>query len=195
MSMRRFLVFVGLALILAAQPWGAGPVYAGPGGGTWYANSPAGGSSGTAIRKFVDTLPGIGASNANTAGQYIPLANPDTATYSGSDFYIIGLQDYTQRLHPDLPKATKLRGYYQVNNGTTGTTDHTNKYLGPLILAQTGRPVRILFQNNLLTGTAGNLFLPVDTTAMGAGMGPLFANGTPCDPTSQACALYTQNRA
>ena len=197
MSMRRFLVFVGLAMVLAAQPWGVGPVYAGPGGGTWYANSPAGGSSGTAIRKFVDTLPGIGASNANTAGQYIPLANPDTTTYSGSDFYIIGLQDYTQRLHPDLPKATKLRGYYQVNSGTTGTTDHNNRYLGPLILAQTGRPVRILFQNNLpVSGAAGsNLFLPVDTTAMGAGMGPKFANGSDCDPLTQACALYTQNRA
>jgi FtsP/CotA-like multicopper oxidase with cupredoxin domain len=173
--------------------------HAGPGGGTYYANSPNGGSSGTAIRKFVDSLAGVGASNANNLGQYIPLANPDQNTYPGSDYYVIGLQDYTERMHSDLPKATKLRGYRQINTGNRdpGGTDTTNRYLGPLILAQKDRPVRILFQNNLpVSGQPGsNLFLPVDTTAMGAGMGPKFANGTDCDPLTQACALFTQNRA
>ena len=170
---------------------------AGPGGGTYYANSPSGGSSGKAIRKFVDSLPGLGASNANNIGQYIPLANPDTTTFPGSDYYVIGLRDYTERLHSDLLKATKLRGYYQINSGTTGSTDHTNKYLGPVILATKNKPVRILFQNNLpVSGAPGsNLFLPVDTTAMGAGMGPKFANGTDCNPLTQACANFTQNRA
>ena len=59
-------------------------------------------------------------------------------------------------MHSDLPKATKLRGYYQINSGTTGTTDNTSQYLGPLILATKDRPVRILFQNNLpVSGAAG----------------------------------------
>jgi FtsP/CotA-like multicopper oxidase with cupredoxin domain len=44
--------------------------------------------------------------------------------------------------------------------------------------------VRIKFLNQLLTGAAGNLPLPVDTTVMGAGMGPL-----------SATELYTQTRA
>ena len=39
------------------------------------------------------------------------------------------------------------------------------------IIADKDRPVRIKFTNNLPTGAGGNLFLPVDTTVMGAGMG------------------------
>ena len=58
------------------------------------------------------------------------------------------------------------------------------QYLGPLIVAQRDRPVRIKLTNQLGTGTAGNLFLPVDTTLMGAGTGPLGAPG----------GYYTQNR-
>ncbi|MGA2402328.1 MAG: choice-of-anchor R domain-containing protein, partial [Syntrophobacteraceae bacterium] len=58
----------------------------------------------------------------------------------------------------------------------------TPHYLGPLIIAQRDRPVRVKFTNNLPTGAGGNLFIPTDTTYMGAGMGP--------DGTN-----YTQNRA
>jgi FtsP/CotA-like multicopper oxidase with cupredoxin domain len=141
-----------------------------------YANSPAN------IRKFVDSLPGLGSANASTNGKYIPVANPDTSSYPGSDYYELGLRDYTQRFHRDL-LATKLRGYFQINSGTVGPTDHINRYLGPLIIAQKDRPVRIKFTNMLATGAAGNLFIPVDTTAMGAGLGP---NGVDS---------YTQNRA
>ena len=43
--------------------------------------------------------------------------------------------------------------------------------------------MRVKFVNELPTGQGGNLFLPVDTTAMGAGVGP---DGT---------TPYTQNRA
>ncbi|PKN43960.1 MAG: hypothetical protein CVU59_12905, partial [Deltaproteobacteria bacterium HGW-Deltaproteobacteria-17] len=39
---------------------------------------------GTGMRKFVDTLPGVGAANANNLGQYLPVAVPDTDTYLGS---------------------------------------------------------------------------------------------------------------
>ena len=109
---------------------------------------------GTGIRKFVDPLPALEA------------AVPDTTTYPGSDYYEIGLVEYTQRLHSDLP-PTKLRGYVQLNGG-----DGTASYLGPAIVAQKDRPVRITFKNQLPVGAGGNLFLPVDTTVMGAGMTP-----------------------
>jgi hypothetical protein len=135
---------------------------------------------GTGIRKFTDSLPGMGAANANDLGQYIPVATPDTTTYPGSDYYEIELGEYTEQLHSDLPPTT-LRGYRQTN-----TTDPTVKkftYTGPMIVSQRDRPVRIKFTNNLPTGEGGNLFLPVDTTVMGAGMGP------------DGMSMYTENRA
>ncbi|WP_404390917.1 multicopper oxidase domain-containing protein [Humibacillus xanthopallidus] len=106
------------------------------------------------IEKFKDELPDIEA------------AVPDTTTYPGSDYYEIGLVEYSQKMHADLP-ATQLRGYVQLNGGTG-----TPSYLGPAIVAQKDRPVRITFKNQLPTGEGGNLFLPVDTTVMGAGMTP-----------------------
>ena len=48
-------------------------------------------------------------------------------------------------------------------------------YLGPVIVAQRNVPTRIKFTNFLPTGAGGNLFIPTDTTVMGAGMGPLGA--------------------
>ncbi len=161
-----------------------------------YANSPlptvTGGvvTPGTGIRKFVDSLPGLGVANKNDLGSYIPIATPDTTTYPGSDYYVIALQRYTQQLHKDLP-ATQLQGYVQLNNGTDPTTNLNTVappgrpyYLGPMIVAQANRPVRVLFENQLPTGSGGNLFLPVDTTMDGAGTGP--KGGT---------EKYTQNRA
>ncbi|GFO59677.1 hypothetical protein GMST_20020 [Geomonas silvestris] len=177
--------------------------HAGPGGGTYYANSPQGSytvgavvhNTGTALRKFVDKLPGAGlpgctvsapagtgTCNENALGAYIPIAQPDTLTYPGSDYYVIGVKDYTQKMHTDLAKATRLRGYNQVN--ATDLKLQSPHYLGPLILATKDKPVRILFENLLGTGALGNLFLPVDTTVMGAGTGGL---GT--------TELYPQNRA
>ena len=41
------------------------------------------------LKKFVDTLPGLGADKANDLGQYIPVAVPDTTTYPGTDYYEI----------------------------------------------------------------------------------------------------------
>jgi FtsP/CotA-like multicopper oxidase with cupredoxin domain len=134
-----------------------------------WANSPL-------LRKFVDPLPGICTPGQTTA--CIPIATKDSTTFPGSDYYQVGLRDYTQQMHSDLP-PTPLRGYYDAN---PAATDRTNHYLGPLIIARKDVPVRIKFTNSLGLGTAGNLFLPVDTTYMGAGAGP---NG----------GSYTQNRA
>lgn len=141
------------------------------------------------IRKFVDSLPGLGAANANNLGQYLPIATPDACTYSGvvADCYIIELREYSEKMHSDLP-ATKMRGYVQVN--AAGADVSPIHYLGPIIVAQKDRAVRITFRNKLPTGAGGNLFLPVDTTVMGAGMGSLDMPGMPGMKES-----YTQNRA
>ncbi len=70
-------------------------------------------------------------------------------------------------------------------------------YLGPTIVAKgrahgvaspdgDPRPVRIKFYNLLPAGAGGNLFLPVDETVMGSGMGP--------SVPGQAGDKYSQNR-
>lgn len=138
------------------------------------------------IRKFVDTLPGLGAANANNLGNFIPVAVPITGVYNdGSDYYEIGVQEYTQKLHSGL-NPTKLRGYRDLNPAAESTVNGANSsnYLGPVIIARRDKPVRVKMVNQLPTGVAGDLFLPVDTTMMGAGVGPL-----------GGAELYTQNRA
>ncbi|PTA43102.1 hypothetical protein [Micromonospora sp. RP3T] len=157
-----------------------------------FANSPLrqviGGVQYPGLRKFINTLPGLGPTKANELGNYLPVAAPDTITYPGSDYYEIGIQQYTQQMSRDLP-STRLRGYKQLNNGTDPSGHNTIApparpyYLGPVILAHRNRPVRIKLVNQLPTGPAGKLFLPVDVTICGAGTGPL-------NPTE----LYTQNR-
>jgi len=158
-----------------------------------------------ALRKFVDTLPLLGPTGANNLLQYIPVAVPDSATYPLADYYEICLVQYTQQMHSDLPPTT-LRGYVQLetsvvkgnhyplrypdgspirdaNNVQLFAVDQP-RYLGPLIVAVKDRAVRIKFINKLPTGSGGDLFVPVDTTVMGAGTGP---NGP--------LVNYTQNRA
>jgi FtsP/CotA-like multicopper oxidase with cupredoxin domain len=143
--------------------------------------------AGTGLQKFKDTLPGlcnIGTPGigANNLGNCIPLAVPDTTTFPGSDYYEIGLKDYTTRFHSDLVNPTKVRGYYQKNVAPTDPAGQA-AYLGPLILAHTNTPVRLNFTNELATSAAGgNLFIPMDNTLAGTGLGP---DGLP----------YSQNRA
>ncbi|KAF0208226.1 MAG: hypothetical protein FD171_1062 [Actinobacteria bacterium] len=143
------------------------------------------------LRKFVDRLPGVGSENANNLGQYLSVGHPDTTTYPGADYYEIELREYEEQLHSDLP-PTRLRGYVQVNKGTDGNGNNTIlpdpiHYLGPTIMATKDRPVRVKFTNKLPIGAGGDLFIPVDTTYMGAGMGPLMMDAMPMN--------YTQNRA
>jgi FtsP/CotA-like multicopper oxidase with cupredoxin domain len=139
------------------------------------------------IRKFVDNVAGLGFAGRNNLNNYIPVAIADTSAFPGSDYYEIELGQYTQQLHTDLPPTT-LRGYRQTN--TTDNTVNTFHYLGPLIIARRGVPVRVKFTNALPTGAGGDLFLPVDNTLMGAGMGPLDMPGQP-----GVKEMYTQNRA
>ncbi len=147
------------------------------------------------IRKFVDSLPQLGPSGANNLGQYIPVAIPDNTTYPGCDYFEIAVVQFTQQMHSDLPPTT-LRGYVQLEtpfnaaqslhyaltypngsailkaDGTQAYAVDQPRYLGPLITAQKDAPTRVKFTNFLPTGMGGDLFLPVDTTIMGAGMGP-----------------------
>ena len=150
------------------------------------------------IRKFVDTLPGLTEAGANNLGQYIPVAQPDTTTFPDTDYYVIGVVQHREQMHSDLP-PTLLREYVQLSTTVVpgkqipletalldGTTTpvlmpdgsqavgvDTPHYLGPTIVAQKDRAVRVVFYNLLPAGTTGDLFLPTDSTIMGSGMGPM----------------------
>ena len=70
-----------------------------------------GNPNGLGLRKFVDPLPGLGASSASaTLGTYIPVAVADTATYADADYYEIAVVEFTQRMHSDIVdrKSTRL---------------------------------------------------------------------------------------
>ena len=158
----------------------------GPGGIPDYFGSTPNWAYSPRLSKFVDGLPGFGPANANNLGQYLAVGKPDTTTYPGSDYYEIELREYSEKLHSELP-ATTLRGYVQVNKGTDSAGNNTLipdpiHYLGPTVFASKNRPVRVKFTNKLPTGAGGDLFIPVDTSVMGAGMGPDGMN------------MFTQNR-
>lgn len=163
------------------------------------------------MRKFVDTLPGLGASGVNNLGQYLSVATPDTTTYPDADYYEIAVVEYQKQLHSDLP-PTKLRGYVQLStavvpgaqvplfnpdgsaillpNGAQALAVEAPQYLGATILATKDRPVRVKFYNLLPTGEAGNLFIPVDSTVMGSGMTPQghMMDPTMMDPQNPMCS-------
>jgi FtsP/CotA-like multicopper oxidase with cupredoxin domain len=175
----------GTVKIMAAPGPGQTPDYFGPypnyANTQFFVNNGDGTYKG--LRKFVNRLPGLTPAGANELGQYIPIAVPDTTTYTTPpcDYYEIALVEYTEKMHSDLP-PTRLRGYVQEVSGVPVDNPH---YLGPLIIAQKDRPVRIKFTNRLPVGAGGDLFIPVDTTIMGAGAGPQGASAP----------NYTQNRA
>jgi FtsP/CotA-like multicopper oxidase with cupredoxin domain len=176
------------------------------------------------IRKFIDSLPGLGVANANNQGHYIPVAVADQTTYANCDYYEIAVVEYEQNLSTDLNPST-LRGYVQLETAQNyDTSKHITlsyldtgrpiykgdgqpaiaydvpSYLGPFIIAQRDRPVRVNFTNLLPTGVYGDLFLPVDTTTMGAGMGPIPMTSpdgsVQLNPDGTIMyASYTENRA
>lgn len=82
-------------------------------------------------------------------------------------YYEIVEGTHTKQLHSGLP-ASHLRGYKQINAPAGHPELADYQYLGPVIVATKGRPVRIKLINQLPTGTAGNLPFPVDHTYMGA---------------------------
>ena len=184
------------------------------------------------MRKFIDDLPGLCTPPAcPMSGKYIPVAVAEPKVYNGieADEYVIGLVQYRTSFSSDLP-PTLVRGYVQletaanagisqhfplVNELLDGTTVSTGyfavtppQYLGPVIAATKNKPVRIVFRNLLPTGADGDLFLPVDSTMMGSGMGPMdmmhpMNDGTvmdevrnpPCGEYPKGMGCFKDNRA
>lgn len=144
----------------------------------------------TSIRKFIVSLPGVGASAKNEIGQYLPLATKQSINFAGqaTDLYNVAAASFSQLMHPDLPGKTHFFGY-------TDMTTFDQKYLGGVIVATRGTPV-LLSVKNLLPKKH---VLPVDPTIMAGpnglmvgdlptnriathlhgGLTPWFSDGTP----------------
>ncbi|MGC9468815.1 MAG: fibronectin type III domain-containing protein [Anaerolineae bacterium] len=154
----------------------------------------------TGMRKFVDPLPW------GPTGAPMPVAT-STNLGDGADYYEIGLVQFRQQMHSDLP-ATLIRGYVQLadctdpgavplfnenvdplvpaqDTGYCGVTEPS--YMAPAIVAQRDTPVRILFRNLLPVGEGGNLFIPTDTSVMGSGMGPDLHGMPEINPQTPTC--------
>lgn len=67
-----------------------------------------------------------------------------------------------------------------------GTGSEILSYPAPTLAAVKDRPVRIVFYNLLPTGAEGDLFLPIDYSMMGSGMGPM---DMALDPTDQSTVM------
>ena len=175
------------------------------------------------LRKFIDPLPGLCNPAADpghcNGGKKIPIAIPDIVTYPGSDYYVIELRQYKEKMHTDLANPTTLRGYVQGNNGTDTsggckdpsinpadplncTTSNNTiipggiHFLGPVIIAKKNRPVRVLFKNLISPGVDGDLFLPVDDTIMGAGVYDINYNPVTKENTGSIISgMFSTNRA
>ncbi|MEU3073491.1 multicopper oxidase domain-containing protein [Streptomyces laurentii] len=159
--------------------------------------------------------------------KFIPVGVPESVTTKGkpADEYVIGLVQYLTRFSSDLP-PTLVRGYVQLStdavpgrrvplynelmDGTRQPLPYTGvtapQWMGPLLAATKDRPVRIVFRNLLPKGADGDLFLPVDSTGMGSGMGPMTMpdpkdEGTVMDEvrnpacTNGSSGCFTDNRA
>jgi len=192
--------------------------------------------TGVPLRKFVEPLGG--AVNYNGLdGTGIPVAitekwlNPITGQQTADDYYEIAVVEYTQKMHPDLPKGSTLRGYVQIEtpaiaaglkditglivsehiaayypDGTTPIKDsadnqvyfvHAPHYLGPVIVASKGTPVRMKYTNYLPytdkngvkvgSPSGGEMPIPVDESI--AGGGPILdKNG------NETARKFSQNR-
>jgi spore coat protein A len=152
----------------------------------------------TNIRKFVVTLPGLGPAAANNIGQYLPLATKTTTSFAGAstDTYRVGVKQFGEKMHPDLPGPTHFWGYYDLATGD-------QKYLGGAIVAKRGVPVLLTVTNQLpnkalipvdptmMAGTnkaVGDLPLNRVATHLHGGFTPWFSDGTPFqwfDPTGR----------
>lgn len=166
--------------------------------------------------------------STDPSAKFLPVAVPEVKDYNGvqSDEYVIGLVQYRTSFSSDLP-PTLTRGYVQLEtadnadvsqhfplvnelldgssvpitdaNGDQYLAVTRPQFLGPIIGATKDRPVRIVFRNLLPTGSAGDLFLPTDSSMMGSGMGPM-AMGDPTDAgtvldevRNPACSQYPKS--
>jgi FtsP/CotA-like multicopper oxidase with cupredoxin domain len=82
------------------------------------------------------------------------VLSPDTKSYPGTDYYEIIAKQFTQTLHPAIG-PTRLWGY-------GGAKEPNNQYLGGVIVATHGRPVKLKLTNLLPSAH----LLPLDPTAV-----------------------------
>jgi len=152
----RFVVSVSLLSMVAFFSWGADQVRAqvspadyvvDPATGYYvpdyywtpnWANSPP-------LMKFIDPLPGLyvsGVSPLQLRGRSTYRGSPDKITYPD-----LITMNRAGTVHPadafGPGKSTRLRGYRQTN--TTDPVVSQFHYLGPVIIATKGTPVRIKF--------------------------------------------------
>ncbi|CCH72292.1 Laccase family multicopper oxidase (modular protein) [Nostocoides australiense Ben110] len=158
--------------------------------------------------------PANGGCPTTDSAKYIPVGVPTLKTYDSVDAeqYVIALVQYRTKFNSDIP-ATLVRGYVQVDTGNVPGSQHVQlfnelldgtkvavkdthgnnvygvtspQWLGPFLQATKNKPVRVIFHNYLPKGADGDLFLPVDSSMMGSGMGPMnmsepSSNGTVMD--------------
>jgi FtsP/CotA-like multicopper oxidase with cupredoxin domain len=130
------------------------------------------------------------------------------------DYYEIALIEFNQQML-DASRPTRVRGYVQLATrgapgsiplkdpsggqiympGTTTPAVAVNspQYMAPIIAANRDRPVRVKFYNLLPTGSGGDLFIPVDTTVMGSGMGPNMVNATSATSAGTQATIIANN--
>ncbi len=93
----------------------------------------------------------------------IPVAGPDSfrAPVTGVTHYTLGINQFTDQLHPNLGPTT-LWGYNPA--APLGGGMQPQKHLGGIIVAQKGVPIQLTFNNNL----PATHIIPVDTSISGA---------------------------
>src|SRR5271165_1738260 len=144
----------------------------------------------TNLRKFVTSLPGLGPSGANEIGQYLPLATKHSLNFAGlnTDFYNLGVAEYSELMHPDLPGRTHFFGYTDISKPDM-------KYLGGAVVAKRNTPTIFTVANllppqhilpvdpTMMAGPNGLMVgdLPVNriATHLHGGLTPWFSDGTP----------------
>lgn len=99
----------------------------------------------TGVQKFLVTLPGLGPTG-------IPVLTPNKTMFPGTDYYEIEAAQFTQQLHPNIP-TTNFYGY-------ADAASKNHRYLGGVIVATSGTPVKLKITNLL----PAKHILPVDPT-------------------------------
>ncbi|HEY5912985.1 MAG TPA: multicopper oxidase domain-containing protein [Verrucomicrobiae bacterium] len=113
--------------------------------------------------------------------------------FAGATMYNLGIQEFSDQLHPALPNPTKLWGYVDL-------TRPIPRHLGGLIVTLRNAPCRLRFTNSL----PARHILPLDVTIPGAnaaqnrtavhlhgGFIPWISDGGPFDWWTPACPDYS----
>jgi spore coat protein A len=104
-----------------------------------FAQSPLG------VSKFIVPLPGLGPTG-------IPVLTPNKTKFPGTDYYEIEAAQFAQQLHPAIPTTTFF--------GYADAVTKNHRYLGGVIVATSGTPVKLKITNLL----PAKHILPVDPT-------------------------------